>query len=357
MKRLIGFCVFVIILIGVFLYFSLRTKDYEVEYNHNGYDIFEKYDKERNKYYFKISKDELSYDFVIEHKYSKSRRIVKSINEQSSDSYKCVSIKVFDYDTPLVCSNGEEYRDAFCLKDSGDNEQIIKTVNKVSIYNEDYDYYIWNGYGITNILTEEKYNFLKKESYDNNLSYQLGNYLIVADYDSSREFNKFYLYNNETKKVTEWNFDYKISFNSYFMGDVDNCAYLFDQKNKVQYKLNLQDQVITITSDSEGALYYKNDWDLIAINKLVYSNIYFEKSNLINYSIKDDKVYFNYQDSNKNVLFDEKDISEYVSIKDNNAFYLKKDTLYKYDVNNGRTKLLSYFEWNFSYSNKIFIFD
>lgn len=358
MKKLVGFCIFVVILVGIFLIFLLKSKDYDVEYSSNGYDIYEKFVKDEGTYYFKISKDDYKYDFVVEHNYSNKRKIVHKINEQEKDDYKCISINVFNYDTPLICNNIQEYQDAYSLKISdNDSKDPIRTINKISIYNEDYDYYIWNGYGVTDIKNDKKYNFLKKESYDNNLSYQMENYLLIADYDSSREFSKFYIFNYEDKSINEWEFDSKISFNSYFMGDYDNYIYLFDKKNKVQYKLDIIKQTMSVSSDSEAAVYYNDKLDLIGINKLVYNSIYFVKTDIVNYSINDDKLYFNYKLSNKNILFDEENISGYVAIQDKDAFYLKKDTLYKYNIDTGKTKLLSYFEWNFSYNNKIFIFN
>ncbi len=357
MKRLIGFCVFVILLIVLFLFFSFRTKDYEVNYEYNGFNINEKYVKEEGNYYFTLEKDKYSYDFVIEHKYSKKRKIINKLNEEDKNNYKCVSIKVFDYNTQYICSDGSKYVDGYSLlNDNSDASTPIKTVNKINIYNDDYNYYIWNGYGLTNIISDEKYNFLKKESYDNNLSYQLGKYLIIGDYDATREFSKFYIFNSEDKSISEWNFEDKISFNSYFMGDMDNNIYLFDKKNKIQYKINIDKKTINTTSDAEAALIYKDKWDLIGINKLVYNNTNFEHTNLVNYSIKDNNVYYNYINSNKKILFDHDNISAYVLINGSDAFYLKGDTLYKYNTNSGKTKLLSYFEWNFSFSNKIFIF-
>lgn len=358
MKKLVGFCVFVIVLIGLFLYFSLRTKDYETKYNLNGFEILEKFVKDEENYYFKLSKDNITYDFVLSHKYSKKRKVVKSLNEQENNGYKCVSFKAFDELLPYQCYKDGKYVDGYSLDVVDDNSSpdILRTVNKISVYNEDYDYYIWNGYGITSILDQKEYNFLKKESYDNNLSYQMGNYLIVADYDATREFSKFYVFNYSDKSIKEWEFDEKIAFNSYFMGDVDNCIYLFDKKNKVQYKLNVEKELVSTTSDAEGALYYKDKWDVIGVNKLVYNNVYFEKNSLINFSINANQVYYNYKDSNNKILFDHDDINAYVKIDLDDAFYLKKDSLYKYNIATGKTKLLSYFEWNFSYSNKIFIF-
>jgi len=357
MKRLVGFCLFIIVLICLFLLFSKRTKDYELDYEEDGYTITEKFVKEDKNYYFNLGKDGRTFDFVVNHKYSTKRRIVSKVDEVSKDDYTCVSIKVFKESLPYVCTKDGNYVDGYVANVvSKDEEKVLKNISKIAVYNEDYDYYIWNGYGISSILDNKEYNFLKNESYDNNLSYQLGSYLLIADYDSTREFSKFYVFNQKEKKISEWAFDYKISFNSYFMGDVDGFIYLFDKKNKVQYKLNVEKASITITSDNEGALYYNNLWDTIGLNKLVYNNIYFEGTRLINYSIKDNKVYYNYQLSDKHILFDEVEIDAFVDIHENDVFYLKKDTLLRYNIKTGITKLLSYFEWNFSSSNKIFIF-
>lgn len=359
MKRLVVFCLFIFVLICSFLLFSRRTKNYELVYEDYGYNIKERFDKKENNYYFNLEKEGKSFDFVMHRKYSTKRKIVNKLDEVSKDDYTCVSINVFKEELPYICAKENNYVDGYMAKvvNKDENPNELRNVFKISVYNEDYDYYIWNGHGVSSILDNKEYNFLNNESYDNNLSYQLGTYLIVADYDSTREFNKFYVFDQKEKKVSEWTFDYKISFNSYFMGDVDDYVYLFDKKNKVQYKLNIEKSSITITSDSEGALYYNNSWDTIGLNKLVYNNIYFERTNLINYSINDKKVYYNYQLSDKHILFDEGEIDSFVDIRDNDAFYLKKDTLFRYNVKTGKTKLLSYFEWNFSSSNKIFIFD
>lgn len=45
MKRLVGFCLFIIVLICLFLLFSKRTKDYELDYEEDGYTITEKFVK------------------------------------------------------------------------------------------------------------------------------------------------------------------------------------------------------------------------------------------------------------------------------------------------------------------------
>ena len=66
--------------------------------------------------------------------------------------------------------------------------------------------------------------------------------------------------------------------------------------------------------------------------------------------------FFNYRKNEQLILIDQDDISGIIHIHDNDVYYLKKDTLYKYNYHNGKSKIMSYFEWNFSSSNKIFIF-
>lgn len=356
MKRLIYFGIFILVLIILFLFYANRVKDYETEYTKDNFNISERFDKEEGNYYFSLKKDNNEFSYVINHKYSTRRKIIDKIEEREEDGYSCVNIKVFGYQAPYVCEKDNEYVDGYTVGLSEEKQtDEIKRIDKISVFNDDYEYYIWNGHGITGVLDNKEYNFLNKESYDNNLSYQLGAYLIVADYDATREFSKFYVFNQKTKKISEWEFDAKISFNSYFMGDKDDLIYLFDKKNKIQYKINILKETLTISSDAEGALYYDNKWDTIGLNKLVYNNIYFNEEELINYFVNDEKMYFYYKASDKKILFEEG--VSIVSRLGNDIFYLKKDCLYKYNVDEGRSKLLSYFEWNFSATNKIFIFN
>lgn len=358
MKKLAGFVLFIIILIVLFLIFANRVKDYEIFYKKSGYDITETFNKDDNNYYFKLSANNEEYNFVINKKYSKKREIIDKINVIEEDNLKCVSINVNKQEVPYICNKDGKLIDSYLagIKEQKE-EKLIKEVNQISIY-QNGNYYLWNGYGITDIINNEQYNFLDKESYDNNVSYKFKEYLLVADYDASREFSKFYIFNSKTKKVSEFEFDYKISWSSYFMGDMDDSVYLFDKKNKTQYKITLgKKPKIEIVSTSEAALFYKDKWDTISINKLVYNDLYFTKSNLVNYSLNEDKLYYNYFKSKQSIMFDQEDISSIIYVDDKDVYYLKKDSLYKYNPQDGKVKVMSYFEWNFSYKNKIFIFN
>lgn len=358
MKKLISLVVFIIILIVFYLLFLNKKMDYEVVYSKDDFEIIERYKKDNSNYYFALIQDNVHFDFVVNNKYSKARKLIEKINIKEDNDYTCVSIEVFNKDIPFICNKDNLYYDGYIANIMEENEsKKIKEISQISVYNDDYDYYLWNGYGITSILDNKEYNFLKNESYDNNLSYQMHEYLLVADYDSSREFSKFYVFNSKSKKISEFKFDYNISFNSYFMGDYDDLIYLFDKKNKVQYRINVKKNKIDITSDTNGALIYVDGWDTIGLNKLVYNEMYFKNTSLINYSYLKGSLFYNYMSSDINILFDQDGVSTLLDTENNEVFYLKKDSLYKYNINEGKTLLLSYFEWNFSYSNKIFIFN
>lgn len=358
MKRLVYFGLFVLGLIILFLIFANRVKNYELLYEMNDYQIQESYNKKDKKYYFNLSFQDDKYDFAIDKKYSKKRRIIDKIDLIEEDNIKCVNITVDKYKTPYICKKDNVLMDAYLAGIKEETEdKLIKEVNKISIY-EDGNYYLWNGYGLTSINDNKEYNFLAKESYDNNISYQYKEYLLIADYDASREFSKFYIFNSKDKKISEFEFEEKISFSSYFMGDVDNNIYLFDKKNKVQYKIRIgKKNSIEKVSTNEAANIYDDGWDTISLNKLVYNDIYFKNSNLVNYSLDDMKLYFNYIKSKQLILIDQDEISGIIHINNDDVYYLKKDTLYRYNYLSGKSKVMSYFEWNFSYNNKIFIFD
>ncbi len=357
MKRLVYFGLFILFLIILFLFFAYRVKNYEVAYEKDGYHVVEKFNKDENNYYFNLSVNDEVYDFVINKKYSKKRNIIDKINVVEDDNLKCISIKVGKIDAPYICSKSGSLQDGYLAGVNEEKEaKLQKEVNQISIYEEG-NYYLWNGYGLTNIIDNKEYNFLDNESYDNNIAYHFKEYLLVADYDASREFNKFYIFNSKNNKIEEFEFEYKLSTSTYFMGDVGDDIYLFDKKNKIQYKINMKKSPrIDIVNEGEVGKFYDDAWDTISINKLVYNDVYFKKSNLVNYSLSDGRLYYNYLKSKQLVLIDT-DISSIIYINDADVYYLKKDVLYRYNYITGKEKLMNYFEWNFSYNNKIFIFD
>lgn len=280
MKRYISFLIVVILIICIYLFASLKSRDYEVEYDLNEFKILEKYSKKDKLYTFNISNDDYKYEFISDIKYSNKRKIVKKIDslDIKDEKDKCIRIKYLDYKTNYICSNGEKYFTPYYKEYiSNKEDKLIKTIDNIEVYDKSYDYLLWDGYGITDFIKKVNHTFLDKESYDNTLSYKLNEYIVFADYDSNREFNSLYIYNNKTNKIDSMEFEYNISKNSYFMGDYNNYIYLFDSKNKVQYKINVKKKKIEIVSDKEFGKYYDNGWEDVTLNKLSHTEYIFNK--------------------------------------------------------------------------------
>lgn len=360
MKKYVVFIIFIFIIIFSYIWYTNRAHPYVLEYTIGDYKIKEEYRTDSlNFYQFEVKKEDVTYHFVSSHSYTKDRYLIKKVLEEQKEKNVCLSLNLFKENTPFLCYDGKNYSDAY-IAELIDLEEPKKknTVANTEIYDDTYTYLLWDGYGLNDITNKREYHFLKKESYDNPLSYQYQNLMLIADLDSSREFSKFYLYNHKKGETEEWEFDGKISHNSYFMGSVGNYIYLFDMKNKTQYRLNAKKKALKITSDKEGALFYENDvLSTKALNQLQYKPVLFLFSKLYQYKVIDNHLYLTYPNSEQKIKVSNKEITSIIKEDNDTIFYLSKETLYMYSPKTGEKQLLKNFEWNFSYQNKIYIFN
>ena len=346
-----------VILIVVISYFIMITnaKDYSVEYDIDNFKIIEKYDKKEKLYSFIIKNNDEEFTFVSDKEYSNKRKIVKRIDYIDNDTYYCLKPVIDDYEFNYICYDGE-YKDEYVSGlITSEEEKKIKTVDNIDVFNNEFDYYVWNGYGITELLSEKKYNFLDKEYYDNQLSITTSKYILFVDYEQTHTFDKFYIFDVTKKKIIEWNIKYEIDFDSYFMGVIDDYVYLFDRKNIVQYKINIDKRKIEVCSDSNGALYFDEKWDTKPIKELKYKDYYMEDLYLYNYFVKNKKLYLNINNG-IDILISNKEIKDIIYKDNEKVFYLVDEMIYCYQYGRREFALLKDFEWNFSYKNKIFIF-
>lgn len=357
MKRLMFFLVFVVIIIGIYAFYIHSARDYSIKYEVDDFEVEESYDKDNKKYTFTIVRDDYEFHFAYETDYSNERKLIDKIKVKESDDYLCVKPSIERIKTDYICYDGE-YKVISLLSDEAkDEEKKINTYKNVNIYADDYDYYIWNGHGITNILTEKEYNFLGEQYYDNNLAYKINNYIIFANYNQKRTFNSFYIFDYKEEEMKEWNFDIDIDYDAFFMGDVEGYIYLFDRKNSLQYKIDVIEKNISVSSDNEGALYFDGEWKTKSLKDLKYNDYYMEVDNLYSFILENDKLYLNIDNYKENILLTNKKIIDIVDKTKDEVFYLVEDDIYVYKMGGKETKLLDYFEWNFSYKNKVYIFD
>ena len=349
--KLIAFVIILTIIVTIFIVIYNKEVNYKLEYDMNDYHVTETYYKDDNMYTFNMTKGDYSYDFSVNHKYTSKRKIINSINTFNKDNYECVSIKVFGNDTNTICHNGENYYD-FLLRDEEEN----KSDDTFTVYNDQYDYLVWNGYGYTNKRTNENYNFLNKESYTNSLAYQFNEYIITPNYDQQRTFNKIYIYNNKKHTIDTWNLNVDISYDSYFLGNIGEDLYLFDVTNKIEYRMNIKRKKIKIATRKEMVIYYDGKKTTINKNKLIYNKILFKYDNIYNFNLFDNTLYYRYYKSDKDIRISNLKVKDIIHKDNENVYYLSDTTLYVYNIKNGEFKLAKSFEWNFDYLNKIYVF-
>lgn len=358
MKKYIIFIAFIIIVIVSSFMFFNKPKSYEIKYVKDDFEIVENYDLKRKLYSFTLSNKKDEFYFILDKKYTKARKIVDKIDVINKKNNKCVSINVDSNKLPYVCKSENEYIDGYIagIKGKEETKKVNSYVN-VDIFDKKLDYLIWDGFGLVDLHNKKEYHFLKKESYNNNLSYQLDDKIVFADYDAKRTFNKFYIFDNKAKKVEEWKFDYDISIDSYFMGHIGKYIYMFDKKNATQYRLDLNKKKIKITSNKDASIFFDKEETTISNSKIQFKEMLFNYDEVYNYVIENGSLYLKYCYFDKKIKVSSNNVTSIVKTSGNTVFYLADDTLYSYNPYGGEKKLLQNFEWKFSYQNKIIIFD
>jgi hypothetical protein len=334
--------------------FINRETNYSLEYDFNEFHIKEIYDKDRDLYTFNINTDNYNYDININHKYTNKRRIVNNISSFDRDGYKCISINVYDIDSNVICNKDNDYYDN-TITIKNDNNKLYEK-NNISVYSDNYDYLIWNGYGFTNINNDKTYNVLSNESYTNSLAYQFKDYILFADYDQKHEFNKFYIYNNKKKEISSWQLPFYISFDSYFLGYIGNDIYLFDVSNERELRLNIEKKKIKKVNKNGMSVFYDNGKTNINTNKLIYNQLLFKYDTLYNIFKFDDKLYYKCFNSNKYIRLSDLKVDNILYTNNDQVYYMSGNSLYSYKIGEGEQKLAESFEWNFDYLNKIYVF-
>lgn len=360
MKRFISFIVIItIIIISYILIFTL-PRNYEMTYEKDNVKVKEKYEKDKKTYSFDIDNEGVIYHFLLPIKYTNSRKIVDKVEVINNDTYVCVRINVNDNQIAPQCYNGEEYVDAY-ISDWKEYKSLepdlLYTYENVEVYNNDYKFYVWNQLGLTDLIKKKKYHFLANESYNNTLYYVMDEQIIFADYDQKREISNFYIFSLEDGSVEKWKTNEKISKASYFMGNDGELLYLFDKKSVKQYELNLKKREIKVVSNGESLKYYDGEWQDAEINQFIYNEKTFVKDSFYTYSLKDNKLYLHTYGSDSLIRVSDRKVRDILYSNDEIVYYVVGDSVYCYNMFDGEKLLMTNFEWNFSYKDKIFIFN
>ena len=349
--------IFVLGFIFIFFIYQLvinHPKDYELIYNINSYNIKESYSKKDKAYYLNIYDDSTNYSFFLKRKYSKKRKLLENIDIYTDDEKTCVKPIVKNETFQYVCNKDNDY---FMYLSNSLIESDKEKIDSIDVYNKDFTYYIFDGYGVKNVVTKKKIHFFNNEHYENALSYKGDNFILFANYDDERVFNKFYLIDKESEDYFEIvNENYEISYDSYFLGMVKNKVYLFDKKNMKEYSIDIKKRVIKLISKGDKGLFYDLGFDEILLSKLKYETNLFNTGFLVDYEINNSTLYKKYNNSVNRIKITDYSVKTIVSASDEEIFYISDDSLYSYNDTSGNTLLLTNFDWKFNYKNNIYVF-
>ena len=365
--KILLFFIFILLLINQ-ISTIFQSKSYSIEYKIDKYNISENFDKDTDSYFYRIKYNSVEYEFVSNKKYVKEKKLIEDINEYNDGEYTCLVIKSDYIKTNPLCSKKELLIDFHLIplemkyKINNKIEQL-KQINEkyqnYTIYNNDNDILIWNYKGF-NFLKDKKIHSIEifdKDIYDVPIIAKIGNYILIPDYEQNYSFDNFYIISLKDKKATKWSIKYEISFDSYILGTNENSIYLVDRQNKIEYEIVPHKQKMRIvgTEKKKGIIYENGSFNKISLNKLISSDYTFKLKKKYNYFLVENKLYLSYLDSKNKTLISDNLVTNIISSNEDEVFYLVEDTLYKYDLKYGETKVLKYSEWEFNHINKIII--
>lgn len=361
------FLILLLIIAVIMLIISLlSTKSYSLEYSIDDYNISENYLKEDKTYYYEITYDKVKYNFIYESKYLKNRKLITGINKTEYEDYICLEIESKQISTNPLCSKEKELIDYRLVPeelelDRKTDEENEKTYENYTIYNQNNKILVWNYKGFNYLENEDikHISIFSKDIYDISLVGITNNYLIIPDYEQSYTFNKIYIVNLSNLKVDTWKIKYDISFDSYILGSNDKSIYLLDKKNKTEYELvpHKKKMRIIATDNRYGIIYKNGEQEKIRVNNLVNSKQEFTYLNNYKYTLDNNTLYLSYLDSNIKTKISDKYINNIININKDTIYYLVEDTLYRYNLEYGETKIMTYSEWKYNYQNSIIIYN
>ena len=364
MKRIYLLITIILFTFSAFLIIVLKPRNYTYNYQLNEFNIAEQYIKKEG-YLFAINYKNTNYPLFIKQNYSRKRKYIKNIEIYEYENEVCLNVNVFN-NNYYICSNNDSLKTldtmstAFLEKYEYKLQEssILETYQNINIYNKDLTYLIWNYKGYYQINNQNNSTLISfsKDNYNNNLSYQTGNYLVFPDYDSDYYFTKLYIYDIKNNKLNEIDFNFEISYDSYYLGTVNQSVYLLDKKNQNEYEINLKKHSLKKISKEDTALIYNGSkWEEITLTKLINNETKFPINNLYNYILNEGKLYLNIKDYQ--ILITNEEVKKIVYTSNNKVYYLAGDSLYSYEYLGSSNLLLKYSEWNFNYNNHIFIYN
>ena len=360
-KKITTFQIALVLLFLLFLLFLLSAKNYTKTYTINDVLIKEEYNKKTKAYYFTFKYQDYTLDTLFNSSYKQNRKFINDITVVTDNDNFCLVPKGETFNFYPVCIKNKEpvFYNTVSKKIKNEldsnlfpSKKLITTYNDIEIYNNTYNYYIWNynGFYYLNNKENTKIKIFEKELYTINLIGYTKNYLVIADFDSNYTFNNFYTIDLKNGKLKKYELDRDIYFDSYYPGFIKNKLYIIDNKEPAMYEFNAKNgKLDKITSK----IYQNGKWHKKNIKTLIANKTMFQKYSNYNYVLDDNNLYLNYNHQINTLVAT--NVKSIIKAFNEDVFYLKDDKLYHFNPTKGEELLLSYFEWNFNYNNMIYL--
>lgn len=358
------------LLVFLFFYYKYSTSSYSINYKIDDIKVLEKYNK--NRFYFELNYDGKIFNFDLYKTRSLKKHLVKDIEVLKVDDYICLIPTIRNIETYPICRD----KDNLVSYDLINNEELdnkVKTLKykKYELNKEtDFEYLenldkneyalIWkyNGFYLLNGNKTKEINIFKKDRYDNVLTTQINDKILMPNYDEAHIFTSFILLDITTGKYNKIETKYEIDYDSYIVGNYKNSVYLFDNKHVSLYEINTKTKKVHLIGNEEKGYIKIIDGKKKSAKKSEYV---IDKIKVINTLEKDTFVtsnYFYYKENTKVIskFFEHEDIKIIYTNKDN-IYFVYEDDLYKYNKLHGTKEILHYFELNFNYKTNVFVYN
>lgn len=356
--KLILFASVLIIGFSIFLFLTFKEYSYEKKYSINEYEIKESYNKEDGYYVFLIKSEDIVYPYLIKDNYTRKREVITNIEEYTKDEETCllpISQHISFY--PLCSKNNQLYMYNLSEIKNVNYEYLkIKNLNqeykniKINfLNNKSFLIYNYKGFYLINKNITKEIKLFNEDIYTFSLVFEQDNNLIIPDYNQKYYFNTFYIINMNSGKVKKFNFENDISFESEFLGEYKNNIYLIDKKEKKEYKININKEIV---EEVPIQLLKNNKLVEVSYQTIVNNNYRFYSNNLYTYEVIDNKLYMKVNEFK--IKLSNKNITKIITYENDTVYYLSDENLYMYNYVYGEILLLSNFEWNFNNTNVIY---
>lgn len=373
--------------------FYILDNNHEIEYNIGNFDVKEKFEIKDGKhiYTYNLKNEDFEITFDVDKNFNKSEKTIEDIKYFEDE--KCIlpifkngeiiydvmckndDTVYFAYDLTqkIPVKNVKKYKSDHFLDNASAKNYESNRIYKSNIPENHY-LFVENYKGIVLINNEvTTIKLFDNDIYKKELSTVVGKYYLVANYNDELTFKSFYLVNLVNGKQKEIRSVNPISFDSYIQGVVNDDVYLYDLDNKVQYKIDLDTELVTKVAGNNNIKYYDGKWTTMTLKEATEKKVFvpYNTTKFSNYDKSDklDKYYvyekegkyynvYSISENNKKqrtFLFKTSDPNSVTYL--DGYIYFRKDNSYYYYSTKGIRKLIENTEMQFNDTLKFGVYE